>query len=120
VFGLSGGGVMNAGTLDRRVDFLRYQEAENEVGATEQQLVKVFSTWARIEPLRGREYYEAQRIKDADNFKITIRYRKNITDSMIIQYQQQQYDIQTVTDPYMAHISLEIYCVLKHRGAANV
>jgi len=110
---------MNAGTLDRKVDFLSYQDVENEVGAMEQKLVKLFSTWARIEPARGREYYEAQRIKEADSFKITIRYRKNVDDSMIIQYQSQLFDIQTVTDPYMAHESLELYCVAKHRGAAN-
>lgn len=110
---------MNAGTLDRKVDFLQYQEVENEVGATEQKLVKVCSTWARIEPLRGREYYEAQRVKELDNFKITIRYRKNIDSNMIIQYQQQQYEIKTVTDPYMAHTVLEIYCIAKHRGADN-
>lgn len=110
---------MNAGTLERKVDFMSYQEVENEVGAMEQKLVKAFSTWARIEPARGREYYEAQRIKDADAYKITIRYRKNVDDSMFINYGSRIFEIQTVTDPYMAHESLELYCVLKHRGAAN-
>jgi phage head-tail adaptor, putative, SPP1 family len=110
---------MNAGTLDRKVSVLAYQEVENEVGAMEQILVELFKTWARIEPTRGREYYEAQRIKDADSFKITIRYRKNVDASMFIKYQKQQYQIQTVTDPYMAHATLELYCVLKTRGAAN-
>lgn len=109
---------MNAGTLDRKVDFLAYKETDNTVGASEQKPVKVFSTWARIEPARGREYYEAQRVKEANPFKITIRYRKNVNDSMIIQYHDQQYQIQTVTDPYMAHEVLEIYCIEKVRGAS--
>lgn len=116
---LSGGDVMNAGTLDRKVSFLSYQEIVNEVGATEQQLIKLFSTWARIEPARGKEYYEAQKIKENNPFKITIRYRTNVTDNMIIQYQNQQYNIQTVTDPYMAHKVLEIYCTEKIRGASS-
>jgi SPP1 family predicted phage head-tail adaptor len=111
---------MNAGTLDRRITFFKYQEIENEVGATEQKLVEYLKTWARIEPVRGREYYEAQRLKDADSFKITIRYRKNVDNSMIIKYQQQQFEIKTVSDPYEAHEVLELYCVAKTRGAANV
>lgn len=111
---------MNIGTLDRRVTFMGYQEAENEVGATEQNLVDLFTTWARIEPARGREYYEAQRLKDAAYYKITIRYRRNVTEDMIIKYQQQQFQIQSPpVDPYMAHEVLEIYCIAKSRGAAD-
>lgn len=110
---------MNAGTLDRRISFCQYQDIENEVGATEQKLVEVFKTWGRIEPARGREYYEAQRLKDANSFKITIRYRKNVTDDMLIRYGERTYQIQTVTDPYEAHEVLELYCIEKSRGAAD-
>ncbi|WP_199884083.1 phage head closure protein [Anaerosinus massiliensis] len=109
---------MNAGTLDRKITFYRYEDVENEVGANEQKPVKAFSTWARIEPLRGREYYEAQRVKEVDSFKITTRYRKGVTDDMIIRYGEQQYEIKTVTDPYMRHERLELYCTIKSRGAA--
>ena len=111
---------MNPGTLDRKVQFIRYQDVDNEVGADSQKTVVIFSTWARIEPARGREYYEAQRVKDANPFKITIRYHTNVDDSMTIQYHQQQYDIQTITDPYMAHEVLEIYCTQKTRGVSHV
>ncbi|WP_196606500.1 phage head closure protein [Pectinatus frisingensis] len=111
--------MINSGTLDRKIDFWQYQEFKNEVHATEQKLVKVLSTWARIEPARGREYYEAQRTKDADVFKITMRYRENIDSNMIIKYKKQEYTIQTIADPYMRHESLELYCTFKHRGTAN-
>jgi len=110
---------MNAGTLDRKISVMAYQEVKNEVGAMEQKPVELFKPWARVEPARGREYYEAQKIKEADAYKITIRYRKNVDDSMLIKYGSRTFEIQTVTDPYEAHESLEIYCTCKHRGASN-
>ena len=115
-----GGDIMNAGSLDRKISFLSYKEIENEVGATEQQLVELFKTWGRIEPIRGREYYEAQKLKESQLFKITIRYRVNVDESMIIQYQNQLYQIQHITDPYMAHEVLELHCIIKSRGTENV
>ena len=39
--------------------------------------------WARIEPLRGRAYYEQYKEKTEDLSKITIRYRKNIDNSNV-------------------------------------
>ncbi len=78
---------MNVGTFDRKVAVMAYKEIENEVGATEQQLIELYRTWARIEPIRGREYYEAAKQKESELFKITVRFRKNLTADMLIRYQ---------------------------------
>lgn len=110
---------MNAGQLNRKVTFLQYQESTDAVGGTEQTLVPAFTTWAMIEPARGREYYESQKLKDEDSYKITIRYRSNVTNSMRIQYQNTVYQIQSVTDPTTRHEFLELYCIVKHRGATT-
>jgi len=107
---------MRHGKLNKRIVILRYEDEEDVLGGTEVIPKEFLKCWAAIEPLRGREYYEAQRLKDADNFKVTIRYRRNITADMLIRYGNQTFQIQTVTDPYEAHEELELYCILKKRG----
>lgn len=107
---------MNIGDFNRKVDIYEYQEVEDEIGATETRLVKLYSTWSRIQAVRGREYYEAQRIKEADLYRIYIRYRKNIDNTMIIKYKDVDYQIQRINDIDMAHEFLELTCIVKIRG----
>jgi len=107
---------MNIGTLDKRISFLQYQDIENEYGTTEQKQVEVLKCWARIEPARGREYYEAQKIRTENSYKIITRYHKNFSDSMLIQYGSRIFEIKNIVDPYENHSSLEIYCTEKVRG----
>lgn len=111
---------MNAGKLDRRITFYALKEIEDtETKMTGQQMTPIISTYARIEGTRGKEYYEAQRINNENTFKITIRYRKCITEDMIIKYGKDIYYINSIVDPYMKHESLEIYCTVKKRGGVN-
>lgn len=107
---------MNPGTLDKRIKFMHYQDADNEYGTTEQQLVEMLVCWARIEPARGREYYEAQKVRTENSYKITTRYRPSINESMLIRYGERDFEIQNIVDPYEAHTYLEFYCAEKGRG----
>lgn len=106
---------MNAGEFKRRITIYNYQEVENELGTTELAPVVFAKTWAKIEQLRGWEYYEAKKIKDADYYKVTIRYRKGITRDMIIKYGDTTLEIQTPNDLNTAHELLELRCVVKER-----
>lgn len=110
---------MNAGTLDKRIKFIQNQDVETENVITEQKPVEVLSCWARIEPVRGREYYEAQKIRTVNSYKITTRYRPNLNESMIIQYGSRQFEIENIVDPYEAHVYLEFYCTEKTRGEGS-
>lgn len=110
---------MNIGKLNRRVQFYALQDMRNDIQMLEQKQTPIFSTWARIEGFRGKEYYEAQRVNNENTFKITIRYRKNITADMIIKYAGDTYYINSIVDPFMAHTSLEIYCTVTKRGGVN-
>lgn len=107
---------MNTGNMDKRVQFLQYKDIKNKLGLTEQVPITVLKCWAQIEPVRGREYYEGQKDRTENAYKITIRYRKNLSAAMLIQYQSHIFEIQNIVDPYMAHDTLEIYCNEKSRG----
>jgi len=107
---------MNVGTLDKKIKIIAFEEIENKLGFKELNPNNKLTCWARIEPLRGKEYYEAQKNKTENGYKITTRYHKNINDSMLIEYQSRTFEIQNIVDPYMNHSKLEFYCVEKGRG----
>ena len=109
------------GTLDKKISIIAYQDAEDEYGLTHQEKADVFGhrIWARVEPFRGKEYYEQFKDKVEEIVKVTIRYRPGINENMLIQYHDAVYEIQTISDPYMAHVKLEIMCKRLKRGASD-
>lgn len=104
------------GTLDKRVTILKYEDVETPYNLTQKKLMPFLKVWARIEPLRGRAYYEQYKEKTEDLSKITIRYRDNIDNSMVVQYKNRLYRINAVIDPYESHVKLELMCSIKKVG----
>ena len=51
-----------------------------------------------------------------DLTKVTVRYRDSINNSMLVQYRNKLYRINTVIDPYKAHVKLELMCSEKRAG----
>jgi len=105
------------GTLDKRVTILKYEDVENEYNFTQKKLIPFLRIWARIEPLRGKDYYEQYKDKTENFIKITVRYRENIDNSMLIKYKNKLYEINTIIDPYEAHVKLELMCSTKKVGS---
>jgi phage head-tail adaptor, putative, SPP1 family len=110
---------MRLGKLNKRINIVHYVDAENDIGGTELTPQVFLACWAAIEPARGREYYDAQKIRAETSYKITTRYHKGITEAMAIEYNGHSYSIQNILDSYEAHTSLEMYCIEKVRGAGN-
>ena len=46
-----------------------------------------------------------------------MRYRENIDNSMLVKYKNKLYRINTIIDPYEAHVKLELMCSIKKVGA---
>jgi SPP1 family predicted phage head-tail adaptor len=107
---------MNIGDLNRRIAFITHEEVENAMGLTELKEKELLTCWAKIKTVRGREYYEAQKIRTENTYEITIRYCKAVDDTMLIRYKNQTIEIQNIVDPGMANRFLEIYCTEKTRG----
>lgn len=104
------------GTLDKRVTILKYEDVETQYNLTQKKLIPFLKVWARIELLRGRAYYEQHKEKMEDLTKVTVRYRDSINNSMLVQYRNKLYRINTVIDPYKAHVKLELMCSEKRAG----
>lgn len=108
--------IYDAGQLNKKINIIgRVTKEINGFDKTVTE-VKYKNISAAIRPSRGREYYEAKQVSNAENILITIRYRPNIAQSDIVEYKTHAYEIQSVVNPDMANESLELYCIEKIRG----
>lgn len=87
---------MDIGRTNKRITFCRYEEKENELLQLEQILTDIKTVWASVEPTRGREYQEAQRIRPELTYKITTRYHKGITPDMLIRFKDRYFHIVSI------------------------
>ena len=101
---------MDIGRTNKRIAFCRYEEKENALSQTEQVLTKIKTVWASVEPTRGREYQEAQRIRPELTYKVTMRYHSGITPDMFIRWGKRFFDIVSVINVRERNEMLEIIC----------
>lgn len=104
---------MDIGRTNKRVTFLKYEEKENRLLQTEQTLAAAITVWASVEPTRGREYQEAQRIRPELTYKVTTRYHKGITPDMLIKYKERIFEIVSIINVRERNEMLEIICTEK-------
>jgi SPP1 family predicted phage head-tail adaptor len=108
--------IYDAGKLNKKVNIIgRVTKEINGFDKTVTEL-KYKNISASIRPSRGKEYYEAKQVSNAENVVITIRYRDNIFQSDIVEYGKHSCEIQSVVNPDMQNESLELYCIEKLRG----
>lgn len=104
---------VDPGRLDKRVTVLRFTQERDAAGG----FVDVWPTsgwgqvctrWARVEPVRGRTYFEAQQARANVTHRITMRYVEGITPDMTINYGGRRLNVVSVIDVEEAHEWLEV------------
>lgn len=86
---------------------------QNEIGE-DVQVPKLHSKiWADVQPIRGKEFTEAQKISSELQYRITTRYREGIDSSMEVRWNGRQLNITAVIDVLGREESLELMCVEK-------
>lgn len=68
------------------------------------------TTWASIEPLRGRELIEAHAVQSKIAVRIRMRYRAGVTAAMRVVHGQVVYPIEAVLDIEARGIELHLMC----------
>lgn len=72
---------MFAGLLRHRVTIQRYTTTQNDYGEEVETWADLASRWAAVEPLSGREYFDAQQV--ASDVSIRVRMRSDsVTDAL--------------------------------------
>lgn len=109
---------IDVGRLNKRITFITYTEQTNEYYQTIQVETDYKTVWASVEPVSGREYYEAQRIRSEMTYKIFTRYFPDITQDMLIRYKDRIFRIESVINYREGREMLQFVCT-EIRGGNN-
>lgn len=101
---------MRAGDLHHRVTIQQPVESQNSYGEPIATWQDVATVWAAIEPLQGRERFDAQQVVAQVDTRIRIRYRPGITPKMRVLFGTRVFDIQAVVEPETRRRELQLLC----------
>lgn len=96
---------MDPGKLNHRITF-QIQNLDSE----EEEWNDIVTTCASINPISGREYYQAETINSDLTHKVRLRYRKGITPDMRILYKDRIFNIVSVINEYEKNAILQLMC----------
>lgn len=101
---------MKAGTLRHRVVLQRLTETRGPTG----DLVKTWADqpeiWAAVEPLSGREYWQAQQVAAETTIRVRIRYSSGVVPTMRVKYGTRTFEVLSIIDPEERHVELHLMC----------
>ena len=102
---------MKAGQLDQRVTVERLQGGFDELGQPlPDTWAPLFTTWAAVTPLVGREYLAAAALVAEITARISLRYRPGITSQDRVSHNGQVYGIEAVIDVHSSRRELHLMC----------
>lgn len=68
------------------------------------------TVWAAVEPLRGREYFEAAAINAENTVRIRLRYKAGVKPDMRVIYSGRIFYIASVIDINERHQEMHLMC----------
>ncbi|WP_342045983.1 phage head closure protein [Bacillus sp. OTU530] len=101
---------MNPGKLNKRIVLQKLATVDDGAGGSEESWQDTSSVWALIQPLQGRELYQAQQINTELTHRITIRYREDVNASMRIMYNNREFTIDSIVNIEESNRFLEMTC----------
>jgi SPP1 family predicted phage head-tail adaptor len=101
---------MKAGQLDQRVTVERFTSTEDELGQPIETWAPLFSCWAAVEPLTGREYLAAASLVSEVTARIRMRFRPWMTAQDRVVHNGTTYGIESLVDVRSDHRELVLMC----------
>lgn len=101
---------MNAGKLNKRITIQQYESTQNEFGEQVKTWSNIKTAWASIQPLQGREWFNAKQMQSEIEVRMRLRYTTAITPKMRIVYNSLNYNIESIINVGEANRELELMC----------
>lgn len=102
---------MNIGRLRHRVTLQRFGSAPDGAGGYEETWATFATVYAAVEPLRGREFMEAQQTENEVTTRIRIRPKDGIRPDMRVRYKDKTYRIETIINIEERNREMQLMCV---------
>jgi SPP1 family predicted phage head-tail adaptor len=116
------GVLVPAGAFNRRVSFLTQSVTADDIGTPVITWVTDFSTWAHMEPWKGREYVADNQVFAQMWTRVLLRYRPSqpVNGTMRMQYGIKVYRIRDAFLPAEANKIVELLCEeIQSTGSAH-
>lgn len=101
---------MQAGKLRHQVTIQQATETRNTLGEAIRTWSTVATVWASVEPLRGREFFDAEQVQSEISQRVRMRYRSGIKPTMRLLYGSRILQIQAVIDVDERHREIHLMC----------
>ncbi len=101
---------MKAGDLTERVTVERFTATYDELGQPIEAWAPLFTCWAAVEPLTGREYLAAQAAVSEVTAKIRMRFRPWMTAQDRVIHNGTTYGIESLVDVRSENRELVLMC----------
>lgn len=87
---------MRIGKLRQRIAIQMSTSSPDVAGGFTNVWINFAILWASIEPVSGKELYEAQQVQNEVSHKIRIRYFSGLTTSMRISFESRIFEIKSI------------------------
>lgn len=105
---------MNPGELKHRIIIQRVDGTiENECHEDEPNYVDWKKVWAKVEPLKGKEYLQVDRKNAEVTHRVKIRYLAGLGPDMRIIFKDRLFDIEGVINVDEANKEMHLMCLEK-------
>lgn len=84
---------MDPGQLDQRITLASRQVVKDEYGQAAITWINASTVYARVEALRGREYFAAAQVQQEHSLKVWIRRRDDVDATWRLTWRGEHYDI---------------------------
>lgn len=102
---------MRAGKLRHRIVIQQKSQTQAAGGQPVETWSTLVTAWANVEPLRGREYLEAQTQQQAVSHRITLRHpRQTVTPEMRVKFGTRVFEIESALNIEERDITLALMC----------
>ena len=101
---------MRAGDLDQRVTVERFTTTYDELGQPIETWAPLFTCWAAVEPLTGREYLAAAALVSEVTARIRMRFRPWMTAQDRVVHNGTTYGIESLVDVRSGNRELVLMC----------
>lgn len=105
---------MKIGPMRRRASLQsppQETEAQNQYGEVATAWADVAEVWVQVEPLSGKELWQAQQVQADVTHRVTMRYRPGVRPKWRIVYQGRVFNILYVLNLEERNRTLQLLCV---------
>jgi len=92
--------MIQSGRLRHRIVIQSPTETQDTYGEPIKTWSTFLTTWASVEPVKGREYWESQQVNAEVTYKITMRHRSGLNPKMRVSWDDRTFEIKNILNDF--------------------